>query len=361
MFSKPDAAAVLKNKNVRASLARYLNVMQNDNSAKFTVAQNLAADFHTDDSLSELWKKHDQLLLTYVHLEEKMDACLKSPKTSAEPSQSFLDLKIGIANRILANCHFCARNCGVNRKEGKFGYCRCGAQITVSTMFPHMGEEPELVPSGTIFTLGCTMRCRHCQNWTISQWQDSGEIYSPKRLARAVEYLRKKGCRNVNLVGGDPTPWLAQWLETFKHVDVNVPVVWNSNSYYSPQTSKLLAGFADVYLLDFKYGNNECAKRISEAPNYWETCTHNHSYGKKYGELLIRILVLPGHLDCCVKPILEWTSKNLGPTTRTNVMFQYRPEWLAHEIPELRRRLTQSEKETAIKLAKELGLVNVIV
>jgi len=189
---------------------------------------------------------------------------------------------------------------------------------------------------------------------------ENHSVESQVRLS-LLEYLIFASETPFNLVGGDPTPWLPQWLETFKHVDVNVPVVWNSNSYYSPQTSKLLAGFADVYLLDFKYGNNECAKRISEAPNYWETCTHNHSYGKKYGELLIRILVLPGHLDCCVKPILEWTSKNLGPTTRTNVMFQYRPEWLAHEIPELHRRLTQSEKETAIKLAKELGLVNVIV
>ena len=58
----------------------------------------------------------------------------------------------------------------------------------------------------------------------------------------------------MNLVGGEPTPWLLQWLETFKHVTVNVPVVWNSNSYYSPEAASLLAGFADVYLLDFKYG-----------------------------------------------------------------------------------------------------------
>jgi putative pyruvate formate lyase activating enzyme len=227
-------------------------------------------------------------------------------------------------------------------------------------MFEHMGEEPELVPSGTIFTLGCTLRCKHCQNWTISQWFEEGEVYTPERLAKAVDHLRKDGSRNANLVGGEPTPWLEQWLKTFKRVGVNVPVVWNSNSYYSEETARLLAGFVDVYLLDFKYGNNQCATRISSAPNYWEICTRNHAYGGKYGELLIRVLVLPEHLECCTRVILNWIAQNLGTWVRTNVMFQYRPEWKAHEIPELRRRLAKNEMEKAIQIAKEAELTNFI-
>jgi putative pyruvate formate lyase activating enzyme len=357
---RPEAAAVLKDKNARASLARYFAVMENGKPAKFMIAKKLAASFSKDDSTVELWKRHDQLKKEFCELQKRVDSCLTCLEELETPSQSFLDLKVEIANRILESCHFCTRRCGFNRKEGKLGYCRCGTQITVSTMFKHMGEEPELVPSGTIFTLGCTMRCRHCQNWTISQWMETGEVYSSESLARAVEQLRNNGCRNANLVGGDPTPWLAQWLEAFNHVNVNIPVVWNSNSYYSEETAKLLAGFVDVYLLDFKYGNNECAKRISDAPNYWEACIHNHLYGKEYGELLIRVLVLPDHLECCVKPVLEWIGKNLGPLTRTNVMFQYRPEWRAHEIPELRRQLTRAERERAVQLAKNAGLLKFI-
>jgi len=116
----------------------------------------------------------------------------------------------------------------------------------------------------------------------------------------------------------------------------------------------------DVYLLDFKYGSNKCAERISDAPGYWEACTRNHLYGKKYGELLIRVLVLPEHLECCTKTVLNWIAKNLGTWVRTNVMFQYRPEWRAHEIPELQRSLTERERERAIELAKEAGLTNFI-
>jgi putative pyruvate formate lyase activating enzyme len=334
--------------------------MQDDKPAKFLIAQKLSADYGKEDSLTKLWQIHNRLTEEFDRLQNEIDTHKTNLKNLDTSEKSYLDLKIAIANRILEGCHLCTRRCGFNRLAGELGYCKCGTQITVSMMFQHMGEEPELVPSGTIFTLGCTLHCLHCQNWTISQWFEKGEIYSPKELAKEVETLRKNGCRNINLVGGEPTPWLEQWLETFKHVKTNVPIVWNSNSYYSEETAKLLAGFADVYLLDFKYGPNKCAEEISDAPNYWEVSCRNHLYGKKYGELLIRVLVLPGHFECCTEPILGWIAKNLGTGVRVNVMFQYRPEWRAHEIPELKRKLTRSEMEKAVELAKKAQLTNFI-
>ncbi len=357
---RPDALAVLKDKRARSSLARYFHVVENDKPARFLIAKKLPAHFDKDYSLQKLWETHDLLTEEFYRLEKEIDSRQKGLENLDNPEKSYLDLKIEIANRILESCHLCTRGCRVNRLNGELGYCKCGSQITVSTMFKHMGEEPELVPSGTIFTLGCSLRCLHCQNWTISQWFESGEIFSPQRLAKAVEKLRRGGCRNANLVGGEPTPWLQQWLETFRHVDVNVPVVWNSNSYYSEETAKLLAGFVDIYLLDFKYGPSGCAKRISDAPGYWKVCTRNHLYGKKYGELLIRVLVLPEHNECCIRSILEWIAKNLGVDVRVNLMDQYRPEWRAHEIPELHRRLTRNEFDEAVQIAKTVGLTNFI-
>jgi len=357
---RSDATSVLKDENARASLSRYFDVMQGKKPAKFLIAKKLPVDFSQEDSLSELWRIHEESTAHFLHLQQELDSERKTLGSLGTPEASFHDLKIEIASRILSGCHFCTRRCGANRGEGELGYCRCGTQALVSSVFEHLGEEPELVPSGTIFTMGCTMRCLHCQNWTISQWFESGNVYTTKRLALAVEQLRRNGCRNANLVGGEPTPWLQQWLRAFREVNVNVPVVWNSNSYYSEETARLLAGFIDVYLLDFKYGSNECARRISDAPGYLEVCSRNHLLGKKHGELLIRVLVLPGHLECCTKPILKWIGDNLGMNTRTNVMFQFRPEWRAYEVPELRRRLTAAEMRQAVNFAKEAGLTNFI-
>jgi putative pyruvate formate lyase activating enzyme len=359
-FLRPDAVAVLNDRLVKRSLARYFALLQNRGPAKFLIAKKVSAEFNRNDSTEKLWREHARLTQEFGRIQREIDDGKRDFQAMATPEKSYLDLKIEIVDRILSACHLCVRKCSVNRLEGKSGYCKCSLDITVSSIFEHMGEEPELVPSGTVFTLGCTMRCKHCQNWTISQWIENGEVYEPMDLAREVERLRLDGCRNVNLVGGEPTPWLQQWLKTFKHVDTSIPVVWNSNSYYSAESAALLAGFADVYLLDFKYGPGRCAEKISDAPNYWEACVYNHLEAKKNGELIVRVLVLPDHLECCAKPILDWIAKNLGVETRVNVMFQYRPEWQAFEVPELGRRLTREEMKRAIQLAKEANLSNFI-
>ena len=50
----------------------------------------------------------------------------------------------------------------------------------------------------------------------------------------------------------------------------------------------------------------------------------------------------------------------LGPMTRVNLMFQYRPEWRAIERPELSRKLSQNEVDEARKMAEDIGLMNLV-
>lgn len=357
---RPDSLTVLRDEKARRVLGRYFDVLQGRRFAKFLITKNLRAEYDKGDDAEKLWAIHDDLTEQYYMLEKRVDDGQKRLREMKEPEESYLDLKIELSNRILKDCHLCVRGCGINRLDGELGWCRVGEELQVSTIFKHMGEEPELVPSGTVFTIGCNLQCIHCQNWTISQRYEAGEFYTPKSMAKAVERLQRAGCRNLNMVGGEPTPYLHQWLETMKNVKSNIATVWNSNSYYSEEVAKLLAGVIDVYLLDFKYGDNACAERVSSAPNYWETCIRNHLYAKKYGELIIRVLVLPEHNECCTRPILEWVAKNLGAEVRLNLMDQYRPEWRAHEVPELRRRLTHDEFNEAVQIARSVGLTNFI-
>ncbi|MEM3018281.1 MAG: radical SAM protein [Candidatus Bathyarchaeia archaeon] len=357
---RPDSIQVLSDPALAKSLRRYLEVMDDRRRAKFILSKKLRADFDPSAPESELWTLHDRLTVEYYSLEEKIDRGELVFENLSNPSTSYLDLKDELSKRLLSSCRLCERMEGVDRTKGEVGFCKCGPDMRVSTFFEHMGEEPELVPSGTIFTVGCTMRCLHCQNWSISQMYESGKRYSHQEMAKIIEGLRDSGCRNVNLVGGDPTPWLRDWIQTLKLVECNVPVVWNSNAYYSNLTAEMLAGLVDLYLLDFKYGPGRCAERISDAPNYWQACTRNHVIAARFGELIVRVLVLPGHVECCTKPILEWISANLGKETRVNVMFQYRPEWRASEIPELSRRLTREEREQVLRLVELSGLTNYI-
>ena len=351
---------VLGDEKCRRSLGRYFGILEERRRSQFSVSKMFEANYSADSSDQTLWQLHKVLTDQYVKFLTEVDNGIRNFEDGKKPDRSYFDLKIALAHEIMKSCRFCHRMCGADRTTGARGYCRCGDEVVLSTAFDHWGEEPELVPSGTIFTCGCTMTCLHCQNYSISQWMENGTKLNTEELARAVERLYARGCRNANLVGGDPTPWLWVWLRAFRTVNLNVPVVWNSNTYYSEETSNLLAGFVDVYLLDFKYGPEDCAEKISNAPGYWDVSTRNHLAAKRYGELIVRVLVLPGHLECCTKPVIEWIAKNLGTDTRVNIMFQYRPEWRADEIPELGRRLTGEERKRAMEIAREAGLENYI-
>jgi len=104
---------------------------------------------------------------------------------------------------IMESCQLCPRRCGVNRLEGRSGFCGApGATLVVSAFHPHYGEERPLVGrggSGTIFLTHCNLRCVFCQNWEISQ-RGQGYDRTIAELAEMMLRLQKIGCHNINLV-----------------------------------------------------------------------------------------------------------------------------------------------------------------
>lgn len=263
-----------------------------------------------------------------------------------------LDKKIEQAYKMLESCELCERKCKVNRKT-ETGECKVGNKPVISSTFVHMGEEYFFVPSFTIFFMGCNFHCQFCQNYTISQWYEIGAQTTPKHLAELIN--KQKGCRNVNFVGGEPTPNLPFILEALKYVEINIPVVWNSNFYMSEKSMNLLSNIVDVYLSDWKYGNNKCADRLSKVKNYWNIIKRNHDLAFIDSELVIRHLLLPNHFECCTKPIFEYISENYGNKVIVNILDQYYPHFNARQYEEINRRIV-NEKEKAINLAKELEL-----
>jgi len=357
---RPEAVTVLRDQKARKSLSRYFAVVEGKLPARFLVCKRVPAKVDLSVSDEELWRAHERGVKEF----RKLFADINKDKTKIEnlkqPSLSLLDLKVELAKRILRSCHFCERRCGVDRTVGKVGVCGVGERSRIASEFIHTGEEPELVPSYTIFFNGCTFKCQYCQNWDISQDPKGGVEVSPQTLAKLVEAQRRDGARNVNWVGGDPTPNLHTILEALNRCEVSVPSVWNSNFYMSLEAMKLLSGTQDVYLTDFKYGNDKCALRCSKVLNFFKIVARNHRLAFADAELIIRHLVLPNHVECCTRAVLEWIVENLGSMVRVNLMDQYRPEYKAHEFDELGRRLMSDEFSKALEIAREARLENVI-
>ncbi|MFH1471223.1 MAG: radical SAM protein [Candidatus Micrarchaeota archaeon] len=319
----------------RSPLAHYFAVLGGKEEPHYLISKRTRAK--KPRNLEDAWVKHAESLAG-----------------TEEGEFSLLGLKSYIAEKIIESCTFCEHKCKVNRQK-KRGFCNISKDSYVSSAFVHLGEEPELVPSGTIFFSGCNLRCSFCQNWDISTNSEDGYKWSPEMLASWVSGMRN-GIANVNFVGGEPSPHLGTIINALLLLEAKIPIVWNSNMYMSEETMSLLGGIVDLYLSDFKYGNDSCAEELSGVKNYFSVVSRNHLLANKQSNLLIRHLVLPGHIECCSKPILDWIAKNLGPETRVNIMDQYRPEHKANG--KIGRRLSRGEHLQVVKYAKKIGLRN---
>jgi putative pyruvate formate lyase activating enzyme len=328
------------------NLKRYQRIAQRELPAQFNICKSIAVEFEKTDPTSLLWELHEQAMREHRRQRETSE-----PHEVKPAETSLLDLKIELAQRNLQHCTLCERGCRVNRLKKEIGYCGIEAVSRYAAEFLHTGEEPELVPSHTIFFTGCNFQCVYCQNWDISTSPRFGDPLLPEKMAELITRRHLLGGKNVNFV--TPTPHLPNILKTLKHLQINLPVIWNCNMYYSDETAKLLAGIADVYLGDFRYGDDRCAAELSDAPSYTEVVKRNFNAAYIEGEILMRHLVLPGHIECCTKNITQWVRQHT-PHIRFNLMFQYRLEYKAHHYPRINRYLSQEEKQQAIKYASEL-------
>lgn len=269
--------------------------------------------------------------------------------------------------RSYEHCTLCPRRCGVNRTKGERGFCGMPDKLYAARASAHYWEEPVIsgsFGSGAIFFSGCTLRCAFCQNYTISD-EHFGRELTPQALRAAMERLIDEGVQNINLV--TPTHFLPSILPALEP-KLPVPVVYNCGGYESVETLRRLEGKIDVYLPDFKYSDNALAKRLSAAPDYYETAAAAilemyRQVGRPVIEdeqmtrgVLLRHLVLPGFVDNSLG-VLDWIAENFrSGDILVSLMSQYVPMGKAKAMPPLDRRITETEYDAVLSYMELLGI-----
>ncbi len=277
------------------------------------------------------------------------------------------------AYRRLAACDLCPHDCGVNRLKDERGICGAGLRPKIASANVHTGEEPPISGShgsGTIFLTGCSLKCRFCQNFPISQL-GNGEELTTTALAERMMRLQRRGVHNINFV--TPTHYLPQilaglWLAIPR--GFRLPIVWNSSGYEKLDALQLLDNVVAVYLPDMKYSDEETAERLSAAPGYrainrravsemLRQVGHLQvdSDGVAVKGLIIRHLVLPDGL-AGTGQTLAWIADNLGIETHISLMRQYFPAHRALETAGIGRKITDEEYDQAAEYLEAFGLEN---
>jgi putative pyruvate formate lyase activating enzyme len=87
--------------------------------------------------------------------------------------------------------------------------------------------------------------------------------------------------------------------------------------------------------------------------DYSEIARSNIKHACQHSDVILRHLVLPGHFDCCCKPILEWIASEI-PAVKVSLRFDYIPPIPAEFTPA--GYLTEDQKQAVIEAAKQLKL-----
>jgi putative pyruvate formate lyase activating enzyme len=211
----------------------------------------------------------------------------------------------------------------------------------------------------------------NCQNFETSQIGEGKEV-TPQELARMMIRLQEMGCHNINFV--TPEHVVPQILEALPHaidLGLRLPLVYNTSSYDSLDSIRLMDGVVDLYMPDFKLWDQENCRRYLIARDYAMAAREVvKAMHRQVGELkvdeqglalrgvLVRHLVMPGLLED-TRQIMGYLATELSRDTYVNIMDQYYPAWRAakdEKYAPINRHIRPQELQQACRYADEAGL-----
>lgn len=270
-------------------------------------------------------------------------------------------------------CGLCPRECGVNRLDGRKGFCGQTASLKVARAALHMWEEPCISGtngSGTVFFSGCHLGCVFCQNQQISRGSQ-GKVISVIRLAEIFMELQEKGAHNINLV--TPTHFVPQIIEALRisrKMGLHLPIVYNTGGFEKIDTLELLDGWVDVYLTDFKFMDLHLARRYANEEGYaFYAAKALEEMFRQTGEptfdehgmmtkgIIVRHMVMPGQaMDS--RRVIDYVYDTYGDQVYLSLMNQYTPSGNLEKYPELKVKVKPKVYQRLIDYTLRKGVKN---
>ena len=272
-------------------------------------------------------------------------------------------------------CILCPRNCKVNRNNGETGFCKATNKIKIAKYCLHFWEEPCIsgdCGSGTIFFSNCNLKCIYCQNFEIST-KNCGKEISIEDFANICISLQQNGALNINLV--TPThfiPLIRDGLLLAKKKGLHIPIVYNTSSYETVDSLKMLDGLIDIYLADLKYYDHKLGEIFSGAKNYFLVA--KKAIGEMYRQIgvpkfngsimkkgvIVRHLLLPTHSEDS-KKILAYLHDTYKDNIYISIMNQYTPIRKIEKYKELNSKVDDYEYDLLINYACDIGITNAFI
>ncbi len=211
--------------------------------------------------------------------------------------------------------------CGVREnKEGKlfsliYGSCSSIADDPIEKKPLYHFYPGSLVLS--LGSVGCTMRCAHCQNYSISTAQPDAYVFQELSPEETVALAQEHGCRGIAWTYNEPTIWHEYAFDTMKRAhQQGLYTVYVTNGYINEEPLRELAPFLDAMNIDVKgftdsFYENVCKAKLEPVLKTCELAKHLGIH------IEITYLVIPGKNDTFeeIKQFCSWVVEQLGKET----------------------------------------------
>jgi pyruvate formate lyase activating enzyme len=230
-------------------------------------------------------------------------------------------------------CFLCPHNCLV--EEGGYGVCNVRKNIEGELYTVNYGiasavnldpveKKPmyHFYPGSKILSvgsIGCNLRCKYCQNYTIAQgkfedFSDYTEGLSPEEIAGEAERLKERGNIGVAYTYNEPVIWYEFMYDISKNIKARgMKNIMVSNGFINLEPLEKLLETIDAFSIDLKGFTDEFYKKITGS-RLEPVKRTLEIIAASDRHLEVEYLVIPGHNDDKKEfsQMLEWYEKSLG-------------------------------------------------
>ncbi len=211
--------------------------------------------------------------------------------------------------------------------------------------------------SYSIASMGCNFRCRHCQNYSISQADKAAKIQGMQRSpAEIVEKAVASGCSSISYTYTEPTVFFEFAYDTARLArEAGLSNVFVTNGYISKTALAAIAPYMDAANIDLK-GFSEGFYRDVVHARLSEVLDSIVEYRNQGIWIELTTLIIPGLNDSDVElqGIASFIVENLGIDTPWHVT-QFYPTYQLIDHP----RTPASTLKRAYDIGREAGILYV--
>ncbi|WP_340818642.1 AmmeMemoRadiSam system radical SAM enzyme [Methanolobus sp. WCC4] len=264
-------------------------------------------------------------------------------------------------------CKLCSHRCRI--APGKRGICavRENREGTLYTLNYNVVSSEALDPiekkplfhfhpgslAYSLGTIGCNFRCKHCQNWTISQIDIDEANAIEITPERAVERAVASGAEVIAWTYNEPTIWFEYTYDCAKLAkEAGLATAYITNGYITKEGLEMIAPYLDAFRVDIKAFTEEFYHDIASAK--LAPVLESAKLARELGmHVEVVNLIIPTLNDSPeeIREMCVWVRENLGEDTPVHFT-RFHPYYKLQNIPST----PLATLERAYDIAGEEGL-----